>query len=507
MTFSTAPSAWRTRFGLRAGVRLALYMVIAALLRWLLFTRYPALITADSPDYIEAARDLATRLDFFSEGLGSIRMPGYPLFLALLYGATGLRTDGIVLAQTVVGLLCVPLGWYIGRALRSQPTADALALFFVFNPVYLLLEHTLLTEGLSIFTMLIFTLLAVTAVNRPPSPWLAFGTAVMAGVCSMVRINLLPFCAALMALVLTRWLLAIWLREPRLGKGVRSLLWPHDALRRLRAVVTILAPTALGIVLIFGPWLWRNYAAYGVVSFSEHGARSLLMWKTMSGTVDPTLPTYRQYANGHTNMAYAWLLDFSNKYPTAEAENIAEAIMAEQMEAHPLRHLLGILASALNSAGIYLEGYAPGDDRGAVAWWFQYLVSSPTAVQESFPELDTWMDYAPITTPSSLLPWWSSAGLFYLQVVRPTLVLGSVFAFALMLYQLWRRQLLWRSPPVQSVLVLGGAYYLTYLFHALTLTGSDRFAVISDWIALLLIVFAATQQPSRTSSGLSTEIA
>jgi hypothetical protein len=206
-------------------------------------------------------------------------------------------------------------------------------------------------------------------------------------------------------------------------------------------------------------------------------------------------------------MEYAWLLDFSKKYPTAEAENIAEAIMAEQMEAHPLRHLQGILASALNSAGIYLEGYAPGDDRGAVAWWFQNLVSSPTAVQEIFPELDTWMDYAPITTPSSLLPWWSSAGLFYLQVVRPTLVLGSIFAFALMIYQLWRRQLDWRSPAVQSVLVLGGAYYLTYLFHALTLTGSDRFAAISDWIALLLIVFVATQQPSHTSSGLSTVIA
>jgi hypothetical protein len=497
MSFSTASSAWRTHFVARAEVRLALYLVLAALLRWLLFTRYPALITADSPDYIEAAGDLATRLDFFSQGLGDIRMPGYPLFLAMLYGATGLRTDGIVLAQIVVGLLCVPLGWYIGRALRSQPTADALAIFLAFNPVYLLLEHTLLTEGLSIFTMLVFTLLAVIAVSRAPSPALAFGTAVMAGVCSMVRINLLPFCAALMALVLSRWLLAIWLRAPRPRRDVRGIIWPDDAPQRLRSVLKILAPTALGLILIFGPWLWRNYAAYGVLSFSEHGARSLLMWKTMSGTMDPTLPTFREYADGRTEMAYAWLLRFSKQYPPAEAENIAEAIIAEQMAVHPLRHFQGVLASGLNHAGIYLEGYAPGDDRGAVAWWFKRLVSSPTAVQESFPELDTWMDYAPITTPSRLLPWWSSAGMFYLQVVRPTLVIGSIFAFALMLYQLWRRQLAWRSAPVQSVLVIGGAYYLTILFHAFTLTGSDRFATISDWVALLLIVFASTQPGGR----------
>jgi hypothetical protein len=460
------------------------------------------LVTADSPDYVEAARDLAARLDFFSDGLREIRMPGYPLFLALLYGATGLRTNGIVLAQAVVGLLCVPLGWYIGRALGSQITADALAIFFAVNPVYLLLEHTLLTEGLSIFTMLVFTLLAVIAVSRAPSPALAFGTALMAGVCSMVRINLLPFCAALLALVLARWLLAIWLREPRQEKGIRAVALPAYAPQRLLSVLTILAPTALGIALIFGPWLWRNYTAYGVVSFSEHGARSLLMWKTMSGTVDPMLPTFRQYANGRTVMEYAWLFDFSAQYPISEAENIAEAIMAEQVEAHPLRHLQGIVAAALNYAGIYLEGYAPGDDRGAVAWWFQYLVSSPTAVQEAFPELDNWMDYSAITAPSSLLPWWSQAGLFYLQVIRPTLVLGSMFAFALMLYQLWRRQLDWRRPAVQSVLVLGGAYFLTYLFHAITLTGSDRFATISDWLALLLIVFAASQPPNSSSTSL-----
>jgi hypothetical protein len=52
------------------------------------------------------------------------------------------------------------------------------------------------------------------------------------------------------------------------------------------------------------------------------------------------------------------------------------------------------------------------------------------------------------------------------------------------------------SYPQRAVASLILAYYATMIFHLVTLTGSDRFIVISDWVAVLVSVFVISQRRS-----------
>jgi hypothetical protein len=478
----------RRRFlAVPASARLAGYLVVGLLLRLLLFAHFPALLTNDSPDYIRAGVELFWLGNFDSFSLRDVRMPGYPLFLAALYPLTGVRSDLLVLAQMTLGLLCIPLGWSIGRRLRSQPVADALALFFALNPVYLLLEHALMSETLALFAMLAFTLLVLAGFWRPPAPLLGFSAAALLGFCTLIRVNLLPYGAVLLACMAARWLYLAWLQPPRTRVTGRTT-------GRIAGQIAVLLPILLGLAVTLGPWLWRNYATYHTLALSGHSARSLLVWKTMSGTMDPTLPLYQDYSFGHALLGFEWLWELDRRYPPPAAEVIAAAIVGEQIYAHPDHHRWAVAASALSHAGIYLGGALPRDDRAMVAFWFSTLVANPAAVESSVQRVSEWLDFYPITRPSPWTALWSRAGMLFLQVARPLLVLGFVGASLVFAWRARRGSYRVTAPVVQAVAALVLAYYATLLFHTLTLTGSDRFASISDWVALLVLVFVIGHQ-------------
>jgi len=481
---------------------LAICLLLAAALRLLLFFYFPALLTNDSPDYVKAAHAIYTRLDFANEWLGDVRMPGYSAFLAAIYPLTGTRSDLLVAAQSLLGLLCVPLGWLIGRRLRSPRAAGGLAIFFALNPVYLLLEHTLMTEALALLIMVLFTLLALVWIEHPRRVWLGFLAGVVLGLGGLVRVNLLPYGAVLLALPAVQLLVRIvrargaakrasWSRQ----EFLRRIACPYG--RRLAAVVLL---PMIGLLLALGPWLWRNAALYGDLSLSEHSDRSLLMWKTMSGTMDPRLPLFQQYAGGHAALDFYWLNEFSPQHPTVEAEAIARAIVAEQVRAHPASHLRAVLRSGLNHVGIFIEGYVPRDDRAMIAYWFHALVPNPAAVESSVPAVREWLDFRPVTQPSPWTALWSAAGTISLQVLRP-LLLAAFAAAVLRLAVLAKlRRVPLFAHPTFAVVGLIAAYATTLAFHAVTLTGSDRFGTLSDWVMLAVVLFVFPRCPAQTDA-------
>ncbi len=466
-----------------AYLRLVLYLMLAVVLRLVLFVYFPAMLTQDSSDYVRAALDIHARLDFNSRWLGDVRMPGYPIFLAAIYPVTGTRSDLLVLVQTALGLACVPLAWKLGRLLHAQAVADALALFFAFNPVYLLLEHTLMTELLSIFLMVVFTLVIVVCLHKPPSPWLSFFVAVLLGVGMLVRVNLAPYGVTLAAIAIGRWLWGAW-RAPG-GARFGTML-----------AVTLLP--ALGLLLTLGPWLWRNYAAYHNISLSEHSARTLLMWKTMSGTMDSSLPLYQRYSYGLGQMSYEWLNEVNTRYATVQAEAIANSVVAEQIRVHPERQFEAIFATALNYTGIFREGSVPSDDRAAIAWWFRNWVPNPAAIGPGLAHMriKEWLEYVPITQTSVWTQMWGLSGKIYLAIVRPLLLAAMLITSLAFVLRARLGEFSVSSYPQRAVASLILAYYATAIFHFVTLTGSDRFIVISDWVAVLVSVFVISQRPS-----------
>jgi hypothetical protein len=449
-------------------------------LRVTLFLHFPALLTNDSPDYVRGGIEIFWTGNFASFSLRDVRMPGYPMFLAAIYGLTGVRSDLLVVAQSVFGVVCILLGWRIGRRLGSQPVADALGIFFALSPVYVLLEHALMTEALALFIMVAFTLLVIAALPRSPSYAFGFSTAALLGFGGLVRINLLPYCGVLLALLAARW------SYVTLRGGVTR--------RRTLRLGGVLLVMACGVGITLGPWMWRNASLYGLPALSLHTSRSLLVWKTMSGSMDSELPLFRQYAFGYSTLDYAWLAELDRRYPTNAAETIAAAIVGEQVYAHPDRHRDAMGAALLNYGGIYPGGAAPRDDRAMLAFWFGELVPTPVDVETSVPLTHEWLDFRPVTQPSLWTGGWSRAGLLYLLVLRPLLLLA--FLAAAVLYAVRARRGAYPLGYAPN-LAAGGlivAYVATWLFHAVTLTGSDRFASIADWVALLVVVYVACHQ-------------
>ena len=52
-----------------------------------------------------------------------------------------------------------------------------------------------------------------------------------------------------------------------------------------------------------------------------------------------------------------------------------------------------------------------------------------------------------------------------------------------------RQRLNWSAYPAIAITGLIAGCLATLLFHALTLTGSDRFSTLSDWAALAVILY------------------
>lgn len=478
---------------------LAICLLLAIALRLLLFFYFPALLTNDSPDYIKSAYAIYTRLDFTNEWLGDVRMPGYSTILAALYPLTGTRSDLLVAAQSLLGLICVPLGWLIGRRLHSPRAAAGLAIFFAANPAYLLLEHTLMTEAPALLIMVVFTLLALLWIEHPRRAWLGLLAGGVLGLGGLVRVNLLPYGAVLLALPAVQ-LLARIVRAR--GAAKRALRSQQEFFRRTscpygRRLIRVLLPPMIGLLVTLGPWLWRNYALYGNLSLSEHSDRSLLMWKTMSGTMDRSLPLFQQYASGHAALDFYWLNEFSPQHTTVEAEAIAGAIVREQVRAHPAGHLRAMLRSGLNHIGVFIEGYVPRDDRAMLAYWFHALVPDPAAVESSVPAVREWLDFHPVTQPSLWTWLWSVAGTIFLQVLRPLLFAAFAAAVLRLAFCARRGRVSPLAFPTFAVLGLSAAYAATLAFHAVTLTGSDRFGTLSDWVMLAVVLFVFPRCPAQ----------
>jgi hypothetical protein len=83
--------------------------VAVVAVRIVLYRDLPALVTADSWDYLQAAGNIFRHADFVGPELRDVRLPGYPAVLALTHPLTRLRSDHIVLLQIGFGLASVAL--------------------------------------------------------------------------------------------------------------------------------------------------------------------------------------------------------------------------------------------------------------------------------------------------------------------------------------------------------------------------------------------------------------
>ncbi|MGC9259610.1 MAG: ArnT family glycosyltransferase [Phycisphaerae bacterium] len=192
----------------------------------------------DSVDYLHLARRIDRGQSYIVTGMYAKRLPGYPIFLALILAADGGRLVGIIIAQAVLGAVTVYLTWSIARRI-SDPAALFAAALVAFDPLLIGFAASYLSETL--FTMLfLWSLLIFLQLCQHDSSlwrWLYFS---------------LLFAAA------------IYVRA-EISLGIFPLLAFYLGWGRLRPILARLARVLFSVAVVFLcllPWWVRNWELF-----------------------------------------------------------------------------------------------------------------------------------------------------------------------------------------------------------------------------------------------------
>lgn len=225
---------------------------------------FHGLFSNDSLDYASMARNIALGRGVLSEYLTPLglthlgvpqpdlwRAPLWPALLALFQKVFGFKDEASALAGGVCFGAGACLVFLLGRRWFNAPVALAATLLYVFSSQLLIFTTSGLTESLAVFLMLAWLFLLTGL--RADAWWQPLLAGAMGGLFYLARYNA--------GLFFLPALVYIWWRRCR--------SFPAD---RQPAMGQVLIKPAvlfvLGILLVTGPWLGRNYALTGNPFFS-----------------------------------------------------------------------------------------------------------------------------------------------------------------------------------------------------------------------------------------------
>jgi len=185
----------------------------------------------------------------------TIRTPGYPAFVALIYASFGVRPWIVLLAHAALDLLTIALAFRLGQLLFSSRVGLIAAGLLAFDPTSVLNSSNLLSDNLFTLVFLAAVYAFVRGLKAPHWVHWAVATGGLIGLATLVRpsAQYSPFVFMAFALARTAW------------------PWRH------RLVFCILTLAAFGCTL--SPWLWRNYQQFDAARLSTVQGYNLLMWQ------------------------------------------------------------------------------------------------------------------------------------------------------------------------------------------------------------------------------------
>ena len=215
-------------------------------------------VTKDSTEYNALARHFVTAYVDSRHGrlfdLSLSRPPGYPAFVAAVYGTTGTSITHVILVQLVLSVVTVAVAYEIALRLAGPVVAATAGLVLAVDPISVAMSDNLTTETL-------FALVWATAALV----WLR-------GIESR-RLLLLAFAGLLVGLsVLVR---PIGLYVPLLLVPLTYAFVRAPRVRRALAAAVVLAAFAIPV----GLWMARNARVTGVAVVSTIEGHNLLDYR------------------------------------------------------------------------------------------------------------------------------------------------------------------------------------------------------------------------------------
>lgn len=222
-------------------------LIVATLMRVILFALYPPVSYSDTASYRRSADAV---LGGFKAYDGT-RTPGYPVFMALVGSDRAVYAD-----QLIMGLLITLFWFLIGWKASGKPVFGALAaLAHTLNPGQFFFEANLLTETLSTFWLMLSLLGAFLWLSHPKYQRLSVGLGIglFAALATLTRplFIFMPF-----------WM-AVFL----------AVSWKN---KRIKINWKALASVLLPAVLLVGGWMIWVRSNYHVFSLTTMGGYHLV---------------------------------------------------------------------------------------------------------------------------------------------------------------------------------------------------------------------------------------
>lgn len=190
----------------------------------------------------------------------TVRPPGYPLFVSMIYALFGPYPWVVILVQIFLAVLSVLLVMAVSQKYFGQTAAIVAGSLFALHPVATFTTITLYTE--TFFMFLVCLMLYVMSVAHQQTfahrkvplalAWFAIGC--LAGISVVVRVSML---------YLAPLIILIW--------GGFYTLQPF----RMRSIFTVMA--LIGFLLPLVPWALYNKNHYGTYRLSASGEYNLLI--------------------------------------------------------------------------------------------------------------------------------------------------------------------------------------------------------------------------------------
>jgi len=254
--------------------------VLAGLGLRLFFIAWFPYVAGDSELYQDLARNLVDSGVYGVYAAGALvpanmRMPGYPLFLAIVEWVLGPGNERVMVVQAGLDVLtCLLIAWL---AAKFHPRAGTIALWLaMLCPFTANYTATPLSETLA----LLLTTIALLMLCEEHGFWGTFAGAVMVGIATQVR----PESPLLLPAV--GFALAWRHRRDMFGKA----LWPLT-----RSALAL----ASGLLIVLLPWGYRNWVEVG--SF------------TIVANPDALLP-WEHGSRGYGDWAATWLVSSKETY-------------------------------------------------------------------------------------------------------------------------------------------------------------------------------------------------
>lgn len=366
----------------------------------------------DSLNYTHPAHTLLEQgalLEAYTNRPLTFRTPGYPVFLAIIWGVFGQSNAAVAFWQIILSTVLIALAYQAARVFLSQTAARAAALLCAVSTVYWAYSFAYLSDVLFAFLITSYLLAALLYIPKTKIAFLLWASLLLTAAVFVRPV-------AYNMLFISLCLLVIHHRK--------------DGVKKIAKTAAVLL---LPFLLCTGAWQLRNWKQTGYTGFHSSAAYNLYYWNLDSVARANGLPAQE----GSRLLSQALPPDFNN-WPLSQQDNWFK------QQAKPM--ILKYWPEKLLRAPYWLAKTLLG---GSYTQLSRLFLGRPPLTEEEF----SYQLNKPAPIPVKhlrRLSDWLLLGLCFLQTL---LTAGLAFAGAF---------LLWKDKTKRNCLVFIGIYILYF---------------------------------------------